>query len=229
MPNYLRNWNDRTIIVRPTKWNGAEELPPFDCLDITAEIERISDTLFPIDECYGIPPLFSDGLGGNWDRSDGTNLIEPILRQNPDAYRSKPFCRTHKENPRMSNPLFGCCVVATEALWLLSQVAVYPPNPLEVWKVKDAEGIWHWYLHHQVEDSHHFYDATRAQFHSWGIAAPDYPSGKKTALMGWKASPSKRTLDLCETIAPSSIRYRTTDDSYKPPSTPGTLESFLDC
>ena len=50
----------------------------------------------------------------------------------------------------------------------------------------------------------------------------------KTELMGWKHSPSKRTLDLCEAIAPTSIRYRTEDNSYKPPSTPGTLESFLD-
>jgi len=28
MPTYLRKWLDRYILVRPTKWDGAEEVAP---------------------------------------------------------------------------------------------------------------------------------------------------------------------------------------------------------
>lgn len=197
MPDYLRKWNDRIILVRPTKWDGAEELPPFDCLDIT---EARTHYILP-------------------------HILEPIIaaeiRKNYKLYRSRPFCRKYVGNPRMNNPFFGCCVVATEALYFLTPEDRKPVCH----RAMDAEGIFHWWLEYYVEgnDKVIIQDATAEQFDGLTFPPP-YENGKKTALTGWKASPSKRTLDLIENITfhhdtnilnqkGKSIRYRTFDGS----------------
>ena len=252
MSQYLRTIRGRTILIRPTRWNGADEMPPWDCLDITFEME--TQSLMPTIGIgsvwhYGTPILNGDGedTEGWWKRGGSGNpeIITEELMLNAELYRSKPFCKTHKDNPRMKSPLFGCCVVATEALWFLTQHSIDTPHPLEIWKVKDYEGIWHWYLRHLIEeapDEYHealinapdgiFYDATRAQFDVLKLPVPDYRNGRRTALMGWKQSPSKRTLDLIEEIGrPYTTRYKSYDSECIPPDAeplpPGTLDEFF--
>ena len=240
MPSYLRKWNDRTILVRPTKWDGAEELPPWDCLDFTDGIKKTEEKVLPI---------------SLWLRKMESTITRALL-ENPSHYRSKPFCRTHKDNPRMDVPLFGCCVVATEALWFLTQHYILTMGEdhtrgygsrkvsVEPWRVKDFDGIYHWYIMlkkgagrqeypngnpfpWQAGITQHEIDATATQFlhpSHWDVP---YENGKKTSLMGWKQSPSKRTLDLIGNYLPKSDRYKCFDGSYANPNLPGTLEEFF--
>ena len=231
MPSYLRKWNDRTILVRPTKWDGAEELPPWDCLDFTDGIKKTEEKVLPI---------------SLWLRKMESTITRALL-ENPSHYRSKPFCRTHKDNPRMDVPLFGCCVVATEALWFLTQHYLLTMSAeyensygsskviVEPWKVKDFDGIYHWYIMSsrdadppwQANPWQMEIDATSKQFlhpSHWDVP---YADGKKTSLMGWKQSPSKRTLDLIAKCLMKSDRYKCFDGSYANPILPGTLEAFF--
>jgi len=134
MPNYLREWNKRTILVRPTKWNGAEELSPWDCLDITGTIGAVGIPDKDRWDHYIIPPHNPPKYG--W-----SPIIEELWK-NYSLYRSPQFCKKHAGNPRMGNPLFGCCVVATEALYFLIGKDMKP----RCRKALDAEGIWHWWL-----------------------------------------------------------------------------------
>jgi len=216
MPNYLRNWNDRTIIVRPTKWNGAEELPPWDCLDIT-------DAL--LHYVYYLIPRYNPN-------NDKEHPIASEIRKNYGLYRSRPFVKNYGDNPRIVNPFFGCCVVATEALFFLTPV---DKNP-RCMRALDNDGIFHWWLESDMHWDKHFgdgtpndgriiQDATAAQFDGLSFSPP-YENGKKTSLMGWKQSPSKRTLDLIENVSAKSIRYRTTDTSYAPIDQSTNLERF---
>jgi len=70
-------------------------------------------------------------------------------------------------------------------------------------------------------------DATSLQF-SFLPFSPPYDNGTGTSLMGWKKSPSKRTLDLIEVIAPSCKRYKCLDGSWAPPHSGASLEKFFD-
>jgi len=240
MVNYLREWNDRIILVRPTKWNAAEEVAPWDCLDFTDAIKEREEEVLPIlIWLLNLRPI-----------------IQSSLLENPSHYRSKHFCRTHKDNPRMDVPLFGCCVVATEALLFLTQHYLLTMGAehtnqygsreitVEPWKVKDFDGIYHHYIMltkgaglqqypngnpfpFEAGITQHEIDATATQFrfpNDWEIP---YGDGKKTALMGWKQSPSKRTLDLIENCLTKSVRYKSFDGSYANPNLPGTLDAFF--
>ena len=235
MPSYLRKWNDRIILVRPTKWDGVEEVPPWDCLDITPcrrgknrkyrkglSAEKIEESR------HGERAMLLHNLASS---------MSYIIRQNPQLYRSRQFCKKYADNPRMSNPLFGCCVVAAEAIYFL------PPDDYQrrLYRAKDYEGIWHWWTTHiqpnnpAIElDSPAILDPTHKQFHSYledRHKAP-YEDGNRTSPMGWKQSPSKRTLDLIADTADFEgfpcFRYKTYDASFRPPSTPGNLEAFME-
>jgi len=234
MPTYLRKWRDRTILVRPTKWEGIEEVKAWDCIDFTDAIKKAHDDLEPID--FWLMAL--------------RNTIKKELLANYSQYRSKPFLRQHKDNPRLDNPFFGCCVVATEAILFLThhyQITMgeqyakkYSRDApiVEPWRVKDMDGIWHHYimtsyaadLPWQKNPYKMETDATEEQFSpSYWTLDNSYKNGKKTRLMGWKNSPSKRTLNLIGNILPSSSRYRNTDKTYANPDMPGSLEDFFSC
>jgi hypothetical protein len=231
MPTYLRKWKNRTILVRPTKWDASEEIPPWDCLDFTSAFREISGAGLYLDMNVSVAFYLY-------------RIQIPImkeLKQNPHLYRSKPFCRTHKDNPRMDEPLFGSCVVATEAMLFLAQYyqlmmgdnySGYSKNDysVEPWKVKDLEGIYHWYIMYNDHDDDLFdgdqIDVTEGQFHNYENLRPKYSDGKKTSLMGWKQSPSKRTLDLIGNCLTKSVRYTSLDNSYEHYNT-GTLEGFF--
>jgi len=211
MPNYLRKLDKRTILVRPTKWDGVDEVPPWDCLDITDAKEHYHLYLVLLN-----PP--SDEM---------EHPIGAEIRKNYGLYRSRQFCKKHADNPRMNNPFFGCCVVATEALYFLMPENLHP----SCYRAMDGDGIYHWWvacmmpLRHALgtstwkmgfmefkrrNDDEIIQDATAPQFDGLPFTPP-YDNGKKTNLMGWKQSPSKRTLDLIERISPKSIRYKTYD------------------
>ena len=209
MPNYLRLWNNRNILVRPTKWDGAEEVAPWDCLDITRVL--LNYRRYTLSNSYSI-----------YDYTN--NPIVQEIRNNYYLYRSFPFCKTYADNPRMDNPLFGCCVVAAEALFFITTGDDKP----SCYRAKDGDGIYHWWVQSVGEhkDEVIIQDATRQQFDELSFDAP-YSDGKKTSLMGWKQSPSKRTLDLIGNLSTKTIRYKSLDKSYAPPHTHGTLESFL--
>ena len=207
MPDYLRKYNDRDILVLPSKWDKTEEIPPFDCLDITDARKEW--------EQYLVPRYAPE------DKPE--HPIARELRRNPSLYRSLPFTKTNKGNPRLSHPLFGCCVVATEVLFFLVPEDRHPI----CYKAYDEEGIYHWWL--ECKDSHSeeriIQDATAAQFDDLSFSPP-YETGTKTSLMGWKQSPSKRTLDLLTKIAGKSTRYKCFDTSYAPPDPLNNLERF---
>jgi len=211
MPSYLRKRGNRIILVRPARWNDAEELPPFDCLDVTEAID------------HPISPHILE------------TIITDEIRQNYSLYRSRQFCQDYADNPRMDNPFFGCCIVATEALYFL---APEDSNP-RCQRAPDGDGILHWWLESYVEDDDKviIQDATAGQFDDLTFPPP-YVDGKNTTIKGWKQSPSKRTLDLIEKITlhhDANIlkskgllkRYKSLDNSYAPPSPPGTLYDFL--
>jgi len=228
MPNYLRKWENRTILVRPTKWDGVDEIPPWDCLDITDAKEHYHLYLAT--------------------RYNPSNVMEhPIgaeIRKNYGLYRSRPFCKTHADNPRMSNPFFGCCVVASEALFFLMPEDLYT----SCYRAMDGDGIYHWWVAcrapHRwamgtssskmhlmpfiwLNDYEIIQDGTAPQFDGLSFTPP-YDNGKKTNLMGWKQSPSKRTLDLIERISPKSIRYKTYDGRHFMPRDDATGNIDLD-
>jgi len=121
MPNYLREWNKRTILVRPTKLDGAEEVQPWDCLDITdARLDYQKYTLPPFD----VNDYIKDGeFTPPPQVSEKDYMNNPVVREieeNYEQYRSIPFSTKHANNDRMDNPFFGCCVVAAEALYFLT-------------------------------------------------------------------------------------------------------------
>jgi hypothetical protein len=220
MPEYIRKWKDRTILVRPTKWDKAKELPPWDCLDITVARKQYLKYLV-----------------------SNTDLEHPIvaeIRKNYSLYRSRPFCKKYADNPRMNNPFFGCCTPASEAVYFLTPEY---REPL-CYRAADGEGIYHWWVqsfHHYedtlgdgiypgIKDQVVIQDATAEQFDGLSFDPP-YENGKKTTLLGWKKSPSKRTLDLIANTSMKSIRYKSFDNFYMPPimdDSYGTLEEFLD-
>ena len=198
MPVYLRKHNDRNILVRPTKWDKSEEIPPFDCLDITDARKNWVE--------YLVPRYASE------DKPE--HPIAREIRRNHNLYRSGNFSRDNEGNPRLNNPFFGCCVVATEVLFFLVPEDRHPI----CYKAYDEEGIYHWWL--ECLDSHSeeriIVDATSDQFTDLDFSPP-YENGKKTSLMGWKQSPSKRTLDLisnCNYLSLITTRYRTNDSFY---------------
>ena len=241
MPNYLRSWHDRTILVRPTKWDGAEEVPPWDCLDIT-ECRRGAVRWGQLPASHFKRGISHDEMeriiGGAKDvlLSNFVEQMAHLIRENPSHYRSRPFCKKNADNPRMNNPYFGCCVAAAEALYFL----IPDDKERTLYRAKDKEGIYHWWAQHTYTSGGvGILDATHTQFSNWWnerngtdfLEAP-YDDGKKISPMGWKQSPSKRTLDLiadtAELMKLPCERYRADNNSYKPPSAPGTLESFLD-
>ena len=230
MPNYLRSWHDRIILVRPTKWDGAEEIPPWDCLDIT-ECRRgaVRWGNLPVSSLTHLPHEERErqiGVGKDILLTNFAEVMAHIIGLHPNLYRSRPFCKKYADNPRIKNPYFGCCVPAAEALYLL----IPDDKERTLYRAKDKEGIYHWWAQHTSTSGEvRILDATSKQF-STALEAP-YEDGKKTSLMGWKQSPSKRTLDLIADTADfmklSCERYRTFDASLRPPTTPGTLEAFL--
>jgi len=228
MPNYLRKWENRTILVRPTYWDGVDEIPPWDCLDITDAKEHYHLYLVT--------------------RYNPSNEMEhPIgaeIRKNYGLYRSRPFCKNHADNPRMRNPFFGCCVVASEALYFLMPEELYT----SCYRAMDGDGIYHWWVACKAphrwamgtstskihlmpfnwrNDYEIIQDASAPQFDGLPFTPP-YDNGKKTNLMGWKQSPSKRTLDLIERISPKSIRYKTYDGRNFMPRDDATGNIVLD-
>ena len=223
MPNYLRKWNDRTILVRPTKWDGKEEVPPWDCLDITEIVERKTEKSQRVRE-HIVIDLRNIEYAISWE-----------CEKNPHLYRSPSFTKLYADNPRMKHPHFGCCVVAAEAMFFLTPEHKNP----QLYRAMDNEGIYHWWLEIEVGDEVGLpiesdrlekLDPTHQQFSKLPFDPP-YDDGKKTSLMGWKQSPSKRTLDLisnCNYLSLITTRYRTNDSNFRPPETPGTLETFFD-
>jgi len=237
MVNYLREWNKRTILVRPTKWDGAEEVQPWDCLDITdARLESQKYTLPPFD----INDYIMDGSYHPPRKvSIEDYMSNPVVREihdNYEIYRSIPFSTKHAYNDRMANPFFGCCVVAAEALYFLTPESCSP----HLYRARDFEGEWHWWVEslllpppvnnprfsHWNHNPIIIQDATLPQFADSSYPPP-YDNGKKTQPMGWKQSPSKRTLDLIEAIAPSCKRYKCLDGSYAPPHSGASLDEFF--
>ena len=121
MAKYLREWNKRTILVRPTKLDGVEEVQPWDCLDITdARLDYQKYTLPPFD----VNDYIKDGeFTPPPQVSEKDYMNNPVVREieeNYEQYRSIPFSTKHANNDRMDNPFFGCCVVAAEALYFLT-------------------------------------------------------------------------------------------------------------
>jgi len=222
MVNYLREWNKRNILVRPTKWNGAEEVAPWDCLDITNALRNWQDYMM---------------MSYKLDEILLRNPIAVEIQKNYKLYRSPHFSKNYADNPRMKNPFFGCCVVATEALSYLIDGDAKPM----CFKAKDYEGIWHWWIMCHIPRLKSYFpkhlhmpytdiaveDATASQFSGIEPNIPPYAGGKKTSFMGWKQSPSKRTLDLIERITPSSKRYKCYDKTYAPPSSGASLVEFF--
>jgi hypothetical protein len=225
--SYLRKWNDRTILVRPTKWDGAEEVSPWDCLDIT-DCRRGAVRWGQVPASH-----YKSGFSQEWIENAIGGAKDILLRhfatwmghlidQNPHLYRSRHFCKKYADNPRMDNPLFGCSIVAAEALYFLI------PDDKErgLFRAKDNDGIWHYWAQHTSAGGETFIlDATNEQFSA-------YDDGKKTMPIGRHQSPSKRTLDLIAAAADFMTlpceRYRTFDASFMPPSTPGTVEAFME-
>ena len=215
MPVYSRKINDKIILVRPLKWDAAEELPSYDCLDITDAIKHYVRYLIPRHNPH----------------HDIEHPIAAEIRKNYSLYRSRPFTKQYATHTRMNNPFFGCCVVATEALFFLTPEKMEPT----CYKARDGDGIWHWWLESLQHYGRQFgewrndesiiQDATAEQFDDLSFNPP-YTNGKKTSLMGWKQSPSKRTLDLIENIT-GSKRYRSFLPFYALPEAPGNLEKFL--
>lgn len=235
MVKYLREWNKQTILVRPTKWNGAEEVAPWDCLDITdARLDYQKYTLPPFD----VNDYIKDGIFIPPRDAQKDYIKNPVVKEiqnNYQLYRSVPFSTKHANNDRMANPFFGCCVVAAEALYFLTPESDEP----HLYRAKDFEGEWHWWVKSNLlpepdkklisgwkKNPVIIQDATLLQFEDTGHFPP-YENGRKTALLGWKNSPSKRTLDLIERITPSSRRYKCFDKSYAPPSTGASLDDFF--
>ena len=222
MVKYLREWKKRNILVRPTKWNGAEEVAPWDCLDITNALRHHRS--YYISSYYNEEVLLR-------------NPIAVEIQKNYKLYRSLQFSKKYADNPRMNNPFFGCCVVATEALSILIS-GQYSPK---CYRAMDYEGIWHWWIMCDIEYESSYFpqhihtknnnvvieDATANQFSGISPDIPPYADGKKTSFMGWKQSPSKRTLDLIENITPRSRRYKCFDGSYAPPPTGASLDAFF--
>jgi len=239
MVNYLRKWNKRIILVRPTKWDGGKELAPWDCLDITdARLEYQKYTLPPFDvNDYIKDGIFTSPLDPQKDYTN--NPVVREIKENYQLYRSIPFSTKHANNDRMANPFFGCCVVAAEALYFLTPESEEP----HLFRAGDFEGEWHWWVESLLLPANPMapsgrkgnwgdnpviiQDATLLQFEDTGHLPP-YDFGKKTKPMGWKKSPSKRTLDLIEAIAPSCKRYKCLDGSYAPPHSGASLEKFME-
>ena len=209
MPSYLRQSSSgRTILVRPMGWVksmtgiGQVEVGKYYCLDLT---DSISDSV------------------------DYISAISDELYINYESYRSRPFMRKSHPPGRLSHPLFGCCTVATEALCFLLPERLSP----KPYKATDDDGIEHWWCQTICPSTGDavIHDATAGQFDVVSFSPP-YAEGKKTALMGWQRSPSKRTLDLIGKVAPSSLRFRCDKQDYLPEShsvytAPGTLDEFL--
>ena len=219
MPDYLRVSNDRIILVRPTKWDGKVEVPPWDCLDITEHIIK-QDEEFYVNHICSFLVKTNDEV--QYINAHYSTEIADEIDKNYKLYRSHSFSKKYSDNGRMLNPYFGCCVVAAEVLYFLTP-EVYNPR---CYRALDNDGIYHWWIECS-DGGNETLVLDNAIFQFDTDNPPPYHNGKKTTFMGWKQSPSKRTLDLIERIIPSSTRYRTTDKNYLDGGVLGTLHDFL--
>lgn len=98
-----------------------------------------------------------------------------------------------------SNPLYGHCYVATEALWWLLRY-YYPDAPTEPRHGKDGHGVSHWWL---VTAEGEVIDPTAEQYTSVGEAPPYdrlVPGGGFQSNKPY-IEPSRRARILIERVA----------------------------
>lgn len=120
--------------------------------------------------------------------------------------------RYREENS--SNPMFGHCYHASQALYYLMDTDV-----LEQMSAIDYHNEAHWWLRDKI--THEIYDITSEQYYSVN-QKPPYP-GKKKNWYGWKQRPHQRTLNLMVKVLGS----RLIEDTVTTPELVGVLDSFL--
>jgi hypothetical protein len=120
----------------------------------------------------------SENIRGGLSDAEIENLMSDIRNVlSPDLLKKE----YHRENS--TNPMFGHCYVATEALYyLLDDSARYGPA-----RGRDDAGIVHWWLVDLYEQK--IWDPTKDQYLSVG-KVPPYHNGKRSGFL--TNFPSKR-------------------------------------
>ena len=114
-----------------------------------------------------------------------------------------------------SNPMFGHCYHASQALWYLMDT-----NVLEQRTAIDYHDCPHWWLVDTTTDK--VYDITADQYYHVG-QIPPYVDGKKKPWYGWKERPHQRSLNLMVRVLGS----RLIKDAVTTPKVVGSLDLFL--
>jgi hypothetical protein len=119
---------------------------------------------------------------------DIENTIKKIQGALTPDLLKKPY-RERNE----TNPMFGHCYVATEALYHILKEDY--PNRFSIFHGKDDEGITHWWLHDNEKVK--IIDATSDQYYSAG-KTPPYEKSRRGAFL--TKLPSKRAVILMDRL-----------------------------
>lgn len=138
---------------------------------------------------------------GHTDTKELISIIQSEL--SPDLLK-KEYRHRNK-----SNPMFGHCYVASEALYYL--VNEMEPDKYRPFHGKDKEGIVHWWLQNGVERL----DPTAEQYTSQG-KAPPYQVGRAGSFL--TRNPSKRARILLQRVYNNSAykALRRSASAYQP-------------
>ena len=113
-------------------------------------------------------------------------LVMGLIRQNLTSDLLKGRKKLMYPNDLKTNPLYGHCYHASQALFYLMNTDQLVPMSAE-----DYRGEKHWWL----QNGDRVYDITEGQYYSVN-KFPPHDLGKKSKWYGWKQRPQQISLDL---------------------------------
>ena len=129
----------------------------------------------------------------HYDRYEYTpENVEIVSNAIRDKLTPKMLSTKYREENR-TNPLFGHCYHSTQALYYFLDTDNLAPH-----SGRDHRGIIHWWL----KDKNEIIDITEDSYDANNL--PPYDVGKKSKWFGWKERVHKRTLDLMNSVQPTS-------------------------
>lgn len=124
---------------------------------------------------------------------ENVDMLSEKIREN---LTSDLLSGKYKED-NVTNPLFGHCYHATQALYYLLDCDVLVPM-----SGKDELGNIHWWL----QDGEAIIDVTGKQYDKIDCDPP-YKVGKPSKWYGWKQRPHKRSMTLIKRVQPKARLY----------------------
>ena len=137
------------------------------------------------------------------------NRLQPFLT--PDL-RSADFnyhWGSHPRHPRLTHPMCGACVPATQAIFY-----AFDTDDLVPHRALDDVGMMHWWC--KDKNTGEVIDAAAPQYTDNGVLPP-YEGGSSARWYGWKGNAQIRSLRLLNRVLCDSQFYECDGDDYTPP------------